>query len=884
MNSRFSLAISLTTLVAAGTLATRAQAADSIVHLSSRAVGTVAVTRTGNIYSLRFSGDEVIDYRVDLDATYVAKGRISVYEASSDSWPLLDVNPGYRDGAGGLHSIGWLSGFASLTASSMTADSVILDYTDNFTPIGEGVRHRRTTFTLTGKMLTVRYQDMDLSTQFYRNYIGILMGDAQGLDSPQVLRLMGGIAQPIVRFKNPAGKSFYYNNLLDIDNTNASNYATTQTPVNPSFPATSVNYSYSTWGQYIALSNGTSIGGPVDDTFRVTVSGRVEETFVTPTQGPSPYRELLTDRMTLVLDAPPWANYPPFWNQLDTWGVDNIAGYFFTWSGSGADAPAPDNVGPDWWPAVDSQGFVNAMQTGVAKGFLIGAYNSYNTMPVSAPSSIYAPGHIALASNGQAKTTVQFGIPLIATTASGLEAARESALLHNNAGASLGYLDIQTYSSPSRGADGDHVDQNVSSPWAKTLRQACADQRTWMRALQDTYQGPLLGEGSILDAGSSYEFLWAGYCDGTQRVLNTGTGIANAALPATRRAWLVSVTGWPVVPEIDWRVYGPLQVNHGNGFYERFFSPTDGAAIVTPAGIPIHPTTEAAFDRYRLYELTFGKAGFLITNGLLTVPGSYTTAANLLREYHMTNALQSRFTAAPPTAIEYLNAGTFKSFQTLLEQSGTVDSFRQPRLRITFLNGLQMWLNHSGAPWTLAVGGTTYTLPQDGFVATQPSTGLIAFSAIPPGTNGARIDYCLDPLAYEFFHGRGVVGAYGGQSSPSNGAAFTSFSRGRTFRETSTGSIAQFGSTVAPALLRVEVSPASSTLAAGARKGLKAVAVYANGARRNVTKLVTWSTLSSAVATVNNGAAVTAVAPGTTSVTVSSFQGAPVVPASLTVQ
>jgi hypothetical protein len=73
-------------------------------------------------------------------------------------------------------------------------------------------------------------------------------------------------------------------------------------------------------------------------------------------------------------------------------------------------------------------------------------------------------------------------------------------------------------------------------------------------------------------------------------------------------------------------------------------------------------------------------------------------------------------------------------------------------------------------------------------------------------------------------------------------------------------------------------------MATGSRKGLKAWAVYANGARRDVTKLVNWSTQSPAIATVNTGAALTAVAAGQTTVTVTSFGGAPVTPANVIVQ
>ncbi len=884
MNKVLRLALSLC-IATLATAVGRAQANDALVHLGSRARGVVSVTRVGNVFSLRFTGDEVIEYQLDLDQPYVSKGRISIKETSSDSWPMLDVNPGYRDGGGALHSVGWLSSYANLTSTAMTSNAVILDFTDDFTSIGEGVRHRRTTLTLTGKMLTVRYQDMDQSTSYARNYIGILHGDAIGFDSPQILRLMGGMAQPIVRFKNPATlRNFYYSNFLDLFNTNSSNYFLNQVPLVPSPTTTNLNYGYSTWNQYAPLSNGMQIGGPIDDTFRVMITGKIEEAFVTPTQPPSPYRELLTNRMFFLFGSPPFSNYPPLWSLFDTWGVDNIAGYYFTWSAAQADAPAGYNVGPDWWPPLDPAGFANAIQTGTQKGYLLGAYNSYNTMPPSAPIGVLDMSHVARASNGQPKLTVQFGLPVISTTASGLEAARESQLLKNNAGANLGYLDIQTYSSPSRGADGDHIDQLAGSPWAKTLRTACADQKTWMRALQDTYQGPLLGEGSLIDPGSNFEFLWGGFCDSTQRSLNTGSGLANSQLPANRRGWSFSVTGWPVVPEIDWRVLDPLQVNHGNGFFERFFSPADGPGIMNASGSIILPLTEAALDRYRIYEFTYGKAGFLLSNGFMNVIGNYTSHADMLREYFLTNALQARYTKETPIAIEYESGGVFKSFQTLLEETGTLDSFRDPRMRIRFASGLEMWLNHANPNWSATVGGVNYTIPVDGFVAIQPASGLLAFSAIPQGYP-ARFDYCLAQNEYEFFDGRGSVSGFGGQSNPTQkGVSFTSFSRGKTFRENADGTVSQVGATAAPALVRVQVEPAVNTLSVGGRKGLKAFAIYANGARRDVTKLVNWSTGSPGIAGVNNGAALTANGVGSTTVTVSAWNGAPVTPASVSVQ
>ena len=523
---RFSGSLRLLGLSTFVTLATVSiSSADEIIHLGANSPGVVTVSHTGSVYSLRFTGNEVIEYQVDLAQPLVAQGKLRVYEASSDCWPFYDGALGYRDGNGNEHSIGFISGFATLTGQSMTSDSVILDFTDDFTSIGEGIRHRRTTFRLRGKMLSIRVQDMDQSLSYRRNYIGVLPADSQGFHSPQILPLMGAISSPTIHFRN-GSKHYYFSDVLDMMSSNASDYGQSQSPAIPSPTTTSLAYNFQTWEMYKPMSDNQSIAAPIDDTFQITISSKLSDTFVTPTHPPSPYRTLLTDRMVLLMGGSNWADYPPFWNQLDQWGMDNIAAYcFFGWSAALPDPPSASNVGPDWWPPVNPSGFTSAMQQGVAKGYLLGAYETFNLMPTSAPAGIFDFTQIARDQNGNPKLSIQLpGIPVTATTASGLHAASDAALLHANAGASMGYLDVQTYGSPTRGADGDHIDQTLGSPWAKTLKQAIADQKTWMRGLQDLFQGPLLGEGSINGYGSNYEYLWAGYCDSTQRVLNTGTG------------------------------------------------------------------------------------------------------------------------------------------------------------------------------------------------------------------------------------------------------------------------------------------------------------------------------------------------------------------------
>lgn len=66
---------------------------------------------------------------------------------------------------------------------------------------------------------------------------------------------------------------------------------------------------------------------------------------------------------------------------------------------------------------------------------------------------------------------------------------------------------------------------------------------------------------------------------------------------------------------------------------------------------------------------------------------------------------------------------------------------------------------------------------------------------------------------------------------------------------------------------QIDLSATSSTLAAGTKTQLTAVANYSDGSSQNITGLVSWSSSDSNVATVNTSGEVTAVAPGTATIT-----------------
>jgi hypothetical protein len=400
------------------------------------------------------------------------------------------------------------------------------------------------------------------------------------------------------------------------------------------------------------------------------------------------------------------------------------------------------------------------------------------------------------------------------------------------------------------------------------MHDAILADKQWMRAMQDTLEGPLMGEGSIATQGSNHEWLWAGYCDSVQRVINTSAGVSawQLALNDPR-----SPTVWPVIPEFELRVMKPLQCNHGNGFYDRFFSRSD-SGMVQSNGTPIYPLSEAALDRYRAYEVTYGHASFFMTSGPFGSPGNMLLYADMIKEYYALKALQERYLDAPLANVRYFHNGALASFETVLFQTETTDSFRDAQVRLAYESGLVVYVNHAMTNWNVSANGVAYSIPEDGYLAFEPSSAFLAFSAIPPTTGGQRIDYCLSPGNYEFFDGRGVVNSYGGIDTLGvKRLKVVNFVRGLTVSEAATGAIQVLAGN-APSIVAIDIVGPSSC-SAGERATVKAVAHYANGASRVVTTLVDWSSSNPAAATVNEGGALIGVASGLASITTTSFQG-----------
>jgi hypothetical protein len=864
-------------LLLAGAAAAADPASEQLFFTGASAPGQNTLSVANGVYSFRFTGgDEDLTWQIDLSDPKVAGGMLRIRELSSDCYAIDGGGPAFRDAAGAITYPSTNYKTTTLTGQSTSGGVLTLDYKLTL----NGSHPFRYQISAQGKQLTVRATDPSGSVAGANNFAGLAYMKSTGVENPVPIFMQGALADPITMFRHdtPQGtEHFFVANMLDMFRSNGSDYRIGPL-ITPNIGPDSTTFSIDTATKYETMTNG-KIAAPLDDTFLIVVSSRIRDVLLDTTAPPSPYRSLLANRMVFDGTASVWTNYDTMFDACLSYGMFNLAGYFFfDWTASAPDPPEQESVGPDWAPAFDQAHFTAMLKHGTAFGHMLGGYTAFNCMPATAPPAVYDATQIVQDGNGNWKTYTGIGYPLIGVEASGLHAAEESALMAA-LGMNLAYVDIQTFGSVSKGPDGSHLDQKAGSPWAKTMRQGYIAQKIWFDGMRDTLGGPLLGEGSIGTQNGNMEFFNYGYVDSTQRVINTGGSGQSVLQPAGSP---YAPTNWQIIPEYEWRVAARRQVNHGNGFYDRFFGPSDGPTVVNSGGWPIYPLTQDATDLYQAYLLTYGHSGYVITNGTDTLL-DFLTYPQLAEAYFLTNALQSLWFASPIAKIRYLHDGAWKSFESIVFQTETLDTFRHIPIRLDFQSGLRIVVNHGQTPLALTEGGVAYTLPaRTGWWAGMGGW-LLAFSAIPPGTGGQRIDYCKAAAQYEYFNGRGAVSGYGGIVAPAQRSAWTITPTNVTVAEDASGKLTA-SSGAAPDFLGVVILPGELQLAAGARTGLKALGVFANGGVLDFTTLLTWYSQKPGVATVTSAGIVTAVGSGTTKIVAVGLGGAIVsAPVSVTV-
>ena len=364
----------------------------------------------------------------------------------------------------------------------------------------------------------------------------------------------------------------------------------------------------------------------------VAVSPHVGEVLPNIPHPPSPYRALLGPKIMLDI----WAHHQGTYQgdaenlrNLKDHGVDHLAIISNDWQRYGYDVKLPDHLPANPLYGGDA-GMKEFGRAANECGYIWSLHENYIDLYPDAPS--YDPSARVLLSDGQPShawfnpaTGVQsFGLKCNRA----LEYARQNAPeIHRRFGTNAAYLDVHTCVPPWH-----QLDREAGQPMAGMALAKVKHDTELFQYMRATHQGPLFGEGAN-------HFFWAGRCDGVE---------AQVAGGEHHTPFL----------DFDLLKIHPQMVNHGMGYYERWFASGYELRWGYDAG------TMAQIDKYRAQELAYGHAGFI---------GSAQTA-NLqwvVREHHLMHPVQRLYGTARPTEILYEVDGRLVSASVALVMGDT---------------------------------------------------------------------------------------------------------------------------------------------------------------------------------------------------------------------
>ena len=235
------------------------------------------------------------------------------------------------------------------------------------------------------------------------------------------------------------------------------------------------------------------------------------------------------------------------------------------------------------------------------------------------------------------------------------------------------------------------------------LRAAVAPARSPGRPA-DGRHGAGQGASATRRCSSSCATRTAARCSAKGATTSTGP----AAATASRPRWPAAKTTLPLL-DFDLLKLHPQMVNHGMGYYERWFRRGYDHRWGRDAG------SMEQIDKYRAQELAYGHAGFVgnpQTDNIIWVA----------REHHLMHPVQRLYGAARPVEIRYEVDGQWVTASAALAAGDT------SRQRIRYDSGLTLWVNWRAEPWQVE----GQLLPQWGFLALGPETRVATALARRP--------------------------------------------------------------------------------------------------------------------------------------------------------
>ena len=411
----------------------------------------------------------------------------------------------------------------------------------------------------------------------------------------------------------------------------------------------------------------------LEETGYISVSPTLPEVWPNIPHAPSRFRDLLAPY--IVLDI--WDHHQGSFQgdaanleRLKDHGVDHLAIILHVWQRYGYDVKLPDHLpaNPEFG---GDEGLIEFGKTANRLNYLWSVHENYKDLYPDAPSYdatarvLNEDGALALAWFNQSTQVQSFGLK--ASRSLGY-AQQNSPEIHRRFDTSASYLDVHTCVPPWQ-----LLDHDSSQPLAAMALGSVKSESQLFEFMRNTHGGPLFGEGGE-------HFYWAGRCDAVEAQVDGGEDHR---------------------PLLDFNLLKihPQMVNHGMGYYERWFRRGNNLRWGIDSG------SMEQSDKYRAQQLAYGHAGF--------VGGEQVdNLAWVIREHHLMHPVQRLYATSRPVQINYELDGKFVTAGVALVAGDTT------RQRIEYESGLRLWVNWNKEPWI--VEGRE--LPQWGFLALGPET------------------------------------------------------------------------------------------------------------------------------------------------------------------
>lgn len=451
---------------------------------------------------------------------------------------------------------------------------------------------------------------------------------------------------------------------------------------------------------YAALTDGSRL--PMGERFIFTAAWHLNETFANIPNPPSPWRKDMGRRIVLdIWNGRSFDDSAAGLADVAAFGVVNDFIIFHIWQRDGYDHGLPAH-----WPAREQQGGEPAMQRLSAKARELGHLFSLHENYVDYYPNYehFTTNDLSLDSTGgiqKAWFNEGTGIQSFAIKPSsmGRLSREQSPAIHKRYGTTAAYLDVHSCVPL-----WFHVDQQAGLPGAGRLQSVWAAHRELWQFGRDAHRGPMTGEGNG-------HWPWSGWLDGVEAQFGTGWPWGEGP-------------GAPLLVDFNLLRIHPLQINHGQGYYDRWF----GKSPPWEGGIPM-----CALDEYRMQEVAFGHTGFLGYD-MWRKPGI------AWLEKHLMTAVSSRHATESVRDIRYFLDGAWVDATAAAKTPpGPGASRAAPfhRVRIDYANGLSIVANAAAAD--LDFEG--FVLPQFGWLARQGRD----FSAGTIRRDGVVVDFVDAP-------------------------------------------------------------------------------------------------------------------------------------------